>query len=118
MSQVQEKMLEKDKKLYCAFVDLEKAYDTVPRHVVLWCLRKRGVPERLVKIVEELYMGATTRVWTEDGITKEFEMNVRLHQGAAFSLFLFDLVIDVLCESIAKEELWQLPGTLITMTST
>ena len=36
MRQVQEKHQEKKKKLYYAFVDLEKAFDRVPREVVRW----------------------------------------------------------------------------------
>ena len=40
MRQVQEKHQAKKKKLYYAFVDLEKAFDRVPREVVRWALRK------------------------------------------------------------------------------
>ena len=35
----------KNKKLYYAFVDLEKKFDKVPREVVKWALRKLGVDE-------------------------------------------------------------------------
>ena len=30
---------------FFAFVDLEKAHDRVPRDVVYWCLRNRGVQD-------------------------------------------------------------------------
>ena len=53
--QLQEKSLEGNQKLYCAFVDLEKAYDRIPREVVFWCLKKRKVPEKLVRLVEMMY---------------------------------------------------------------
>ena len=39
MRQVQEKHQAKKKKLYYAFVDLEKAFDRVPREVVRWALQ-------------------------------------------------------------------------------
>ena len=42
MRQVQEKHQTKKKKLYYAFVDLEKAFDRAPREVVRWVLRKLG----------------------------------------------------------------------------
>ena len=32
-----------NKRLYMAFVDLEKAFDVVPRKVIRWALRKLGV---------------------------------------------------------------------------
>ena len=45
MRQLQVKFLEKRKDLFFAFVDLEKAFDRVPRKVVRWVLRQLGVEE-------------------------------------------------------------------------
>ena len=45
MRQVQEKHQAKKKKLYYAFVDLEKVFDRVPREVVRWVLQNLGVDE-------------------------------------------------------------------------
>ena len=106
--QLQEKRLEGNQKLYCAFIDLEKAYDRIPREVVFWCLRKRRVPEKLVKLVEMMYRRTSTKVLTAVGETETFEVSVGLHQGSALSPFLFVLVMDVLSEEIRNEELWEL----------
>src|SRR6266516_3551847 len=43
--QVQEKFLGKQKELWMAFVDSEKAFDRVPREVLWWALRYVGVEE-------------------------------------------------------------------------
>ena len=32
------------KKLYMSFVDIEKAFDRVPRKVMEWAMRKKGLP--------------------------------------------------------------------------
>ena len=67
--QVQEKFRAKDRRLYYAFVDLEKAFDRVPREVVRWALRKAGVEDWLVETVMAMYEGAEMAVRMVDGLT-------------------------------------------------
>ena len=49
--QMQENFRVKGKKLYFGFVDLEKAFDRVPREAISWAMRKLGVEEWLVSAV-------------------------------------------------------------------
>ena len=44
------------------FVDLEKAYDKVPREEVWYCMRKSGLAEKYVRIVQYMYDDSTTAV--------------------------------------------------------
>ena len=44
-----------------AFVDLEKAFDHVPRIVIWWALRKVGVEEWIVRLVQGMYVIAPMR---------------------------------------------------------
>ena len=44
---------EGQKELHCACVDLEKAYDKVPREEVWYCMRKSGVAEKYVIILQD-----------------------------------------------------------------
>ena len=46
--QLQEEYLAANRRLNMAFVDLEKAFDCVPRKVIWWALRKLGVEEWIV----------------------------------------------------------------------
>ena len=106
--QAQEKMLEKNKTVYMAFLDLEKAYDGVPREVLYWSLRKKGAPEYLVKMVEATYEGARIKVRTEHGNTEACDIKVGVHQGSALSPFLFITVIDTLSAEARTEIPWEL----------
>ena len=90
MRQVQEKHQAKKKKLYYAFVDLEKA-----REVVRWALRKLGVDEWLIRTVMALYTEACTVVRTDAGLSESFEVKVGLHKGSVLSPLLFSAVMDV-----------------------
>ena len=45
----------KGKKLYFGFVDLEKAFDRVPREMISWAMRKLGVEEWLVSAVMSMF---------------------------------------------------------------
>jgi len=104
MRQVQEKFLEGNRKLYYCFVDLEKAYDRVPRKVVYWCLRKRGVPEHLKRLIKMMYKESKTLVRTPCGDTDPFRVNVGLHQGSALSPFLVLVVMDTLTSELREDE--------------
>ena len=89
--QLVEKRIERNLVVFCGFVDLEKAYDRVPREVLYWCLRRKGVSEKLVRIrmVMETYQDCKTAVRRFEGLSREFEIGVGLHQGSALSPLLF-----------------------------
>ena len=65
----QEKYREMNTELHMVFVDLEKAYDRVPRDLIWWCLRKKGVPEGYVTIIQDMYNDCDTLVSTRAGDT-------------------------------------------------
>ena len=69
------------------FVDLEKTFDRVLRKVVEWAMRKRGLPEVMVRAVMSLYEGAKTRVRVDQELSEEFEVKVSVHQGSCALLW-------------------------------
>ena len=97
--QLQEKYLAANKRLYMAFVDLEKAFDQVPWKVIWWALRKLGVEEWIVWMVQGVYASVWSRVHVGQGYSEEFEVKVSVHQGSVLSLQLFIIVLEALsCE--------------------
>ena len=94
--QLQKKYLAANKRLYMAFVDLEKAFDQVPRKVIWWALRKHGVDEWIVRLVQGMYSNARSRVRVGEGYSEEFEVKVGVHQGSVLSPLLFIIVLEAL----------------------
>ena len=92
--QLQEKYLAANKRLYMAIVDLEKAFDRVPQKVIWWALRKLGVEEWIVRLVQGMYANARVRVG--EGYSEEFEVKVGVHQGSVLSPLLFIIVLEAL----------------------
>ncbi|KAK3524649.1 hypothetical protein QTP70_035012 [Hemibagrus guttatus] len=86
--------------------DLEKAYDRVPREELWYCMRKSGVAEKYVRVVQDMYERSRTVVRCAVGQTEEFNVEVGLHQGLALSPFLFAIVMDQLSEEVRQESPW------------
>ncbi|KAK3538608.1 hypothetical protein QTP86_007676 [Hemibagrus guttatus] len=86
--------------------DLEKAYDRVPREELWYCMRKSGVAEKYVRVVQDMYERSRTVVRCAVGQTEEFKVEVGLHQVLALSPFLFAIVMDQLSEEVRQESPW------------
>ena len=94
--QLQEKYIAAKKPLYFAFVDLEKAFDRVPREVLWWAMRSLGVEEWAVRAVQNMYSNARSRVRVNGQYSDEFNVRVGVHQGSVLSPLLFILVLEAL----------------------
>lgn len=106
--QLQEKFNAKKKKLYHVFVDLEKAFDRVPRGAIRWALRRQGVPEKLIVLVMALYERTKSRVNCAAGLSEEFDIRVGVHQGSPLSPLLFITVMEEATKECRKGGPWEL----------
>ena len=88
-------------------MDLEKAFVRVPRKVIWWALRKLGVEEWIVRLVQGMYANARSRVRVGEGFSKEFEVKVRVHQGSVLSPLLLIIVLEALSRAFRAGVPWE-----------
>ena len=101
-----EKYREGQRKLHCVFVDLEKAYDRVPREELWYGVRKSGMAELYLRLVQDMYETSETVVRCAVGTTESLGVKILLHQGLSLSPFLFAVIMDRLTDEVRKEPPW------------
>jgi hypothetical protein len=80
LQQLMERYREQKKDLHMVFIDLEKAYDKVPRNFMWWALEKHKVPTKYITLIKDMYKDVVTCVRTCDGDTSDFPIKIGLHQ--------------------------------------
>ena len=98
--QLMERYKEQKKDLHMVFIDLEKAYDKIPRNLMWWALNKHKVPTMYVSLIKDMYDKVVTSIRTTNGDTNVFSINIGLYQGSTLSPYLFALVIDEVTRDI------------------
>ena len=101
-----EKYREGQRELQCVFVDIEKAYDRVPREELWYCMRKSEIVEKYLRLVQDMYEENETVVRCAIGTTESFKVKVGLHQGSALRPFLFAVIMDRLTDEVRREPPW------------
>ena len=87
--------------VHLGFVDLTTAYDSVNRTALLAILRHYRVPQQLIDIIKELYIGTWCCVRTAEGTSEDFEVKTGVRQGCVLSPLLFNCFMDrILREAI------------------
>ena len=71
-----EKYREGQRELHCVFVDLEKACDRIPREELWYCMRKSGIAEKYVRLVQGMYEESETVVRCAIQTTESFTVKV------------------------------------------
>ena len=96
LKMLMEKYREGQRQLHCVFVDLDKAYDRVPREELWYCMRKSGMAQKIYATCTGYVRASETVVRCAVGTTESFKVKV----GLWTMLFADDVVI---CEE-SKEE--------------
>jgi Reverse transcriptase (RNA-dependent DNA polymerase) len=90
------------KKLYCAFVDFSKAFDTIPRDLLWSRLQEVGICGNMLRSLRALYANVACQVVTPEGLTSPFPSSMGVKQGCPLSPLLFGIYIDKLDEELSR----------------
>jgi Reverse transcriptase (RNA-dependent DNA polymerase) len=102
--QVMERKWEEGKEVHLTFLDLEKAYDRLPRERVWASLKKKGVERGLRDRIMCTYESSESCVQTQLGKSKWFQVKDGLRQGSVLSPCLFVIVMDEILRRVEPNE--------------
>lgn len=97
--QLTKKSREHNSPLFILFVDLKKAYDSVPRRALCSVLEKYGVPPVMLSLIRSLHDGMKAVVRVGDSTTYEIEVTNGLRQGCTIAPTLFNLYFSAMVNS-------------------
>lgn len=96
--QLVEKSWEHESKAFFTFIDLKKAYDSVPREAMWAVLQKLGVPENTIKLIQSFHQDMRARIRLEGSCLEEISVQNGLRQGCCMAPVLFNLYTCVALE--------------------
>ena len=115
-----EKAKEHNTQVFMLFVDLRKAYDSVPCPALWLVLEKYGIPPLLVRLIQSLHDGMKVNVSVDVTTTPVIEVNNGSRQGCTIAPSLFNLYFNLVikewrrrCKPFGTEVLYKYGGTLV-----
>ena len=90
------------KDLIITTLDFRNAFGSVPHKLIKNVMKQIGFPKLLVTLIMECYKGATTRISTYKGFSKDIDILKGTNQGCPMSPLLFNLCLEPFIKGIKK----------------
>ena len=95
-----QKYLDKRRKVYVAFIDYRKAFDSVNGSVLWKILCKNGIIGKMFVILQGIYEDVRCNVRCDKGETDFFQSLSGLKQGCILSPLLFSFLIQLVANEV------------------
>ena len=89
--QLVEKSMEHKSKAFFTFIDLKKAYESVPRQAMWIVLANLGEPEETVQLIKSFHQDMKAKIHIDGAMLEEIEVVNGLRQGCCMAPMLFNL---------------------------
>ena len=97
---VEKTLSQKRRKLYVAFIDFQKAFDTVQHNKLLKVLKDEGVKGKYFCVLKAMYESLVSCVRCNETYSEYFDCPVGVRQGCGLSPTLFSLFINQLANHV------------------
>lgn len=94
--------LMKRERLYVAFIDYQKAFDSVNRAILWTKLLSTNINGKVLNVIKNLYEKAKSNIMTGEGMSEFFNCTMGVRQGENLSPLLFALFINDMSNYISK----------------
>lgn len=94
LKQLAEKTIARSRELHLIFIDLKKAYDTVPVNQLWKAIENATIPTEYQNALKKLYNDTKSQIKIGGELSDEFPVNKGLRQGCCISPTLFKIYID------------------------
>ena len=102
VTQVLEKTNEYRIPLHMAFVDYEKAFDSIQQNAVFSALKQHAVQEKYINVLKETYRGGTAQIRTEF-LSEKISIMKGVRQGDTLSPVLFTSAVEEIFKRVEIE---------------
>ena len=114
VKQLVEMSVEHNTNTYILFIDLRKAYDSVPHQALCSCLENYGIPPVMIEVIKSFRENMKAIVTVDGSSAPDFEVNNGLRQGCTIAPTLFTLYFNMVinqwreqCEPLGVEILYK-----------
>ena len=101
------KYLQKKKNIYFAFVDLDKAFDCVPRRIFWWAMQKLRIDEWIIQNVKSVYDNAHSKVRITNSYSNPINVQYECIKDV-LSPLLFIIAMEALSHEFRSGCPWEL----------
>ena len=101
---VRQKCHKEGSKIFSCFVDFKKAFDSIPRDLLLKKLLDFGITGKLFNIIKHIYSSDKAAIKSNNSRSDFFGLNLGVRQGCILSPLLFNLFLSDLAKKFESME--------------